>query len=193
MVETAEDRVPLATDADAETQPTSPGRAREFLLLAGVASLVILLDQITKWQVAKHIPLGSVWAPFPSLSRYFTLTHVSNTGAAFGLFPEYGSIILAVAVVVITGIIIFSQQLTQGQRLVTLSLGLQLGGAVGNLIDRLRIGHVVDFMDFKIWPVWNVADASIVVGVCLLLWTLFRAPEQLGPLSPTADLEAPSD
>lgn len=160
--------------------PTArPGRGRltrETLLLAAVAALVLVVDQFTKHLVLTHIPLGSAWAPIPSLARWFTLTHVSNTGAAFGLFPQLAPVFLAIAIAVAVGIVIYSRYLGSGQYLVAASLGLQLGGALGNLVDRLRVGHVVDFLDFKLWPVFNCADSAIVIGVVLLLWALFWAP-----------------
>jgi signal peptidase II len=167
-------------------------RVKELGLLALVAALVVVPDQITKRLVIEHVPLGTAWAPFPSLSSWFTITHVSNTGAAFGMFPQLSGVFQMIAILVIIGIVLYSHRLTAGQRLVTISLGFQLGGALGNLIDRLRIGHVVDFLDFKVWPVFNVADMSIVLGVGLLLWTLFRAPEQLAmPVSSADDEPSP--
>ena len=101
-------------------------------------------------------------------SDWFSFTYVTNTGAAFGLFPDRGAIFMAIAVVVVVVIAIYYWHMPAGQWLIKLSLGLQLGGAAGNLIDRVQYGHVVDFIDFKFWPVFNLADTSIVIGVSLL-------------------------
>jgi len=138
--------------------------------LLPVAALVLALDQLSKAWVLRHIPLNEAWAPIPSLARYFTFTHVTNTGAAFGIFPNGGAIFLAIAVVVVVAIVVYTRYLSTERWPVLLSLGLQLGGALGNLIDRLRFGHVVDFLDFKFWPTFNVADSAIVVGVALLAY-----------------------
>jgi signal peptidase II len=102
------------------------------------------------------------------------ITYVTNTGAAFGLFPNWSQLFIAVAVIVIVALVWYYFQLPDGQWLMHVALGLQLGGATGNFIDRLRFGgSVVDFIDLNFWPlrrwpVFNVADSSIVVGVALL-------------------------
>ncbi|NLE76100.1 MAG: signal peptidase II [Chloroflexi bacterium] len=163
-------------------------RSREMPLLAGVAAAVWVLDQATKYLVLENLPLGASWAPFPALERFFTFTHVSNTGAAFGLLPQFGTVFQFIAILVVVGIVLFSRHLGAGQKWVTLSLGLQLGGALGNLTDRLRIGHVVDYLDFKFWPVFNVADSALFIGVGLLLWIFFRQPEQIAPRDADSDV-----
>lgn len=147
-------------------------------LLALVAGAVLLVDQVTKHLVLTYLPVGAAWAPIPALERWFTVTHVRNVGAAFGLFPQLAPVFLAIAVVVVVGIVVYARFLRPGDRWVALSLGLMLGGASGNLVDRLRIGHVVDFLDFKFWPVFNCADSAIVIGVGVLLWALFWEPQQ---------------
>jgi signal peptidase II len=93
---------------------------------------------------------------------------VTNTGAAFGLFQNANLFFVIVGIVVSTAIVVYHRFVPDGMWLVRLSLGLQLGGALGNLIDRLTVGHVIDFLDFQIWPVFNVADSSIVCGAILL-------------------------
>jgi len=145
---------------------------KETTLLAVVAGLVLLADQVSKYLVKECLPLGAAWAPVPALERWFTLTHTSNTGAAFGLFPKLAPVFLVIAIVVVIGIVLYSGHLSSGQYIVAVALGLQLGGALGNLVDRLRL-------DFKVWPVFNLADSALVVGVILLLWAFLWAPEQL--------------
>lgn len=143
-------------------------------LLPGVAILTLVIDRISKWVVMTGLSVGETWNPVAALERYVSLTYVTNTGAAFGLFPDYGGIFMVIALVVIVAIILYYRYLPGEQWLVQTSLGLQLGGALGNLIDRLLYGHVIDFIDFKLWPVFNVADSSLVIGVVILAYHLLR-------------------
>ena len=152
---------------------------RGFLLPA-VAVLTLVVDRISKWVVMDSLKLGESWNPVAALERWVSLTYVTNTGAAFGLFPDHGVIFMVIAVVVIAAIIFYYRYLPGDQWLVQISLGLQLGGALGNLVDRLRYGHVIDFIDFKVWPVFNVADSSIFVGVVILAFHLLRHGEDWG-------------
>ena len=149
-------------------------------LLPVVAVLTLVIDQISKRAVMTSLRPGESWNPVAALERWVSLTYVTNTGAAFGLFPDYGVVFMVVAVVVIVTIIFYYRHLPGEQWLVQASLGLQLGGALGNLLNRLQYGHVIDFIDFKIWPVFNVADSSIFVGVVILAFLLLRHGEDWG-------------
>lgn len=142
-----------------------------MLLVAGV---VWLLDQATKLLIVRNLELGEMVAPVPALAGIFTFTRTANTGAAFGLFPNVGGVFVVIAIAVILGIVFFYPQLPTQHRIVQIALGLQLGGAVGNLTDRLTRGSVVDFLDFKFWPIFNIADSAIVVGVLILAYYLLR-------------------
>ena len=113
------------------------------------------------------------WSLVPALSKLIKFTHIANTGAAFGMFPQLGNIFMVIAVIVIAGIIIFHKQLPTENIWVRISLGLQLGGAMGNLVDRILRGYVVDFVDIGFWPIFNIADLSIVVGVTILAYHLW--------------------
>jgi len=148
-------------------------------ILPGVAILTLVADRISKWAVMTNLRPGESWNPVPTLERYVSLTYVTNTGAAFGLFPDHGTILMVIAVVVILAIVIYYRHLPGGW-LVQTSLGLQLGGALGNLWDRLLYGHVIDFIDVKVWPVFNLADSSISVGVAILAFVILRYGEDLG-------------
>jgi signal peptidase II len=139
-----------------------------------VAVAILVIDQLTKYLVVSNLALYESWAPLPALSKMFTVHYVTNTGAAFGLFQDGGLFFIVVAVVVSLVILYYYWQLGGGEWLIRLSLGMQLAGALGNLIDRLRLGYVIDFLDFQIWPVFNVADSSIVIGVLLLAVLLLR-------------------
>jgi len=139
-----------------------------------MAALVVLVDQISKHLVTTRLAEGQSWSIAPWLAPIFRITHVTNTGAAFGLFPKFGDFFTVIAVIVIAAIIIYQRYLPDGQWLVRAAMGLQLGGAIGNLVDRLRRGSVVDFIDLNFWPLreWpvsNMADISIVIGVSLLV------------------------
>ncbi len=152
---------------------------RAWLLLFGVAALTIALDQATKAYVAAHLALHESWMPLRVVEPYFRFTHVHNTGAAFGVFPQGGSIFLVIAVVVSLVIVYYYRQMPDGSLLVRLALGLQMGGALGNVIDRVRLGYVVDFLNVRFWPVFNVADSAIVLGVVLLVLEMLRDEYQL--------------
>jgi len=157
----------------------SNGKTRWALFLV-VAALVFVGDRISKQLVMTNLNVGEMWNPIPFLRPFVTITHVTNTGGAFGLFKDYGLIFAIVAVVVVLGIIAFYRFLPPGQAWLRVSLGLQLGGALGNLCDRVRLGSVVDFVDFKIWPVFNLADLAVVVGVSILAFHLLvdQRPEE---------------
>ncbi len=158
--------------------PSSPPRARlGRWVIPLVAVIVVALDQLTKAWVLRFLPENTAWAPIPALARFFTIVHVTNTGAAFGIFKDRSFLFILIAIVVSIAIIAYSRYLPHGRFWVRFSLGLQLGGAVGNLIDRVRFGHVTDFINVGIdnlrWPAFNIADSAIVVGVILLALIVF--------------------
>ncbi len=135
-----------------------------FLIAGGV----FLADQATKALIRTHLPPG---ASFPA-DWPVRLTHVTNTGAAFGLFTNQGLLLTLVAFFAVGLIIYYYRRLPEGAWALRTALGLQLGGAVGNLIDRVWQGYVTDFIDLRFWPVFNVADSAITVGAVLLAASL---------------------
>lgn len=145
-----------------------------------LAAIIIALDQWSKAWIRAKIPLNGESFPYPALAPYFRLVHWANSGAAFGILRGQGNLFIAIAVIVIVVVLIYLRQLPANQWPVRLCLALQLGGALGNLIDRLRFGKVTDFLLFTLplngrelsWPAFNVADSSIVVGVLLLAYLL---------------------
>ncbi|MCS6910026.1 MAG: signal peptidase II [Anaerolineales bacterium] len=142
-----------------------------------VAALVILMDQYTKFLVRQNLPVGAAWMPLEWLAPYFRLVHIENTGAAFGMFPAGGQVFSVIAVVVSAVIIYYATRLPPGHWALRTTLGLQLGGAIGNLIDRLVKGPVTDFFNvLSLWntPVFNVADLSITTGVLVLIVLMWR-------------------
>jgi signal peptidase II len=160
-------------------------------MLLAIAAVTLVVDQVSKFLVIKYLAPYGAWAPFPALSNFFTIEYTTNTGAAFGLFKDWGPIFIGVAVVVIAAIILYQNQVPQEAWLVRLALGLQLGGAMGNLTDRLRVGHVTDFIYFHFWPLFNVADMSIVAGVILLALTMLR--EERKPSAPSPQPNEPAN
>jgi signal peptidase II len=151
------------------------------LLFVGTTLAVIALDQWTK-SLARTYLLGAGGPrSVPLLGEYIRLTYVQNRGAAFGLLQDQTTFFILVGVVVITVIVGSYRQIKEPSWGLNLCLGLQMGGALGNLVDRIRYGHVVDFVDLTFWPVFNVADSAICVGVALLAWNLLSGRQDAQP------------
>jgi signal peptidase II len=151
-------------------------RGAAALTMLGLGAGIVALDQWTKQLAVTHL-LDSGVRSVPVLGPYIRFTYVENRGAAFGLLQEQTSFFIVVGLTVI-GVILYSlRQMSRPSLILTLSLGLQLGGAIGNLIDRIRFGFVVDFVDLTVWPVFNVADSAIVCGVIGLAYTLAFPPK----------------
>lgn len=173
----------------ASDEPARKPSFLEKLVPFIIMAVILLLDQLSKYLVETRIPLYSYWAPIPALENLFRLTHTANTGAVFGLFQGTGMFFAVLAVFVAGAIIYFNLTLPGGQWLLRIALGLQLGGALGNLIDRLRQGHVTDFIDVGPWYIFNIADMAVVGGVILFGIVLIReerkqqknAPSKLNP------------
>ncbi len=144
---------------------------KDYLVLFGVGGTSIALDQWTKWLVRTNIEFGMQWLPDSLiwLSPYARIVHWYNKGAAFGMFQNGNIVFTILAFIVIGAIIYYYPRVEAGDWTLRLAMGLQLGGAAGNLIDRLRVGQVTDFISVGTFPVFNIADASISVGVAVLL------------------------
>lgn len=144
---------------------------KDYLVLFGVGGTSIALDQWTKWLVRTNIEFGMQWLPDSLiwLSPYARIVHWYNKGAAFGMFQNGNTVFTILAFIVIGAIIYYYPRVEAGDWTLRLAMGLQLGGAAGNLIDRLRVGQVTDFISVGTFPVFNIADASISVGVAVLL------------------------
>ena len=145
---------------------------RAWVVLA-VAGVVIGSDYLTKEWVRTNIPKYGSMIPIPALGEYFVFEHVENYGAAFGILQNQGILFVVIAIVVAIAILLYVRYLPTEQTVVRLLLGLQLGGAMGNLLDRINQGYVTDFIKMGIpgvyyWPNYNIADSSIVVGVIAL-------------------------
>jgi len=145
------------------------------LVLIQLAVLVFLIDQLTKFVVRAFLLFDE---SFPA-EGLFRITHSYNTGSAFGMLQGQNTPLILVSFVGIAILLLVYRSQPRPTDLMRLSLGLQMGGAAGNLLDRLRLGHVTDFIDIGVWPVFNLADASIVTGLALLAW-LFLRPGRAG-------------
>jgi signal peptidase II len=146
-------------------------KVKDYLILFGVAGALIALDQWTKWLVRQNIEFGSQWLPegLSWLSPYARIVNWSNSGAAFGMFQNGNLVFTVLAIIVICAIIYYYPQVESEDWTLKLAMGMQLAGAAGNLIDRLLVGKVTDFISIGVFPVFNVADSSISVGVVVLL------------------------
>jgi len=144
---------------------------RDYLTLWGLAGAIIALDQWTKWLVRENLPFQGTWLPesLSWLSPYARIVHWYNSGAAFGMFQNGNMVFTILAFIVIAAILFYYPQVDVSDWSLRLAMGMQLGGATGNLIDRLLIGKVTDFVSVGTFPVFNVADASISIGVVVLL------------------------
>ena len=164
-------------------EPKPESLFRTYVPLAGIAALVVALDQWTKVIVRMNLVPGEAWAPWAWLARHARIVNSTNTGAAFGIFRDGALVFTIVAIVVSIGVIIYYPRVPKSQRALRLALALQLGGALGNLTDRLlQSGHVTDLISVGRFPVFNIADAAIFLGVViLLLSTFFEKPESEEP------------
>jgi signal peptidase II len=151
-------------------------RTLNYGLVYLLAAVIVLVDQYTKHLVRTHIPLNQSWSALAWLAPYARVLHIENTGAAFGLFQNAGLFFTVVAIIVSVVIVLYASRLPAGQWWMRIALGMQLGGALGNLIDRLTQGPVTDFISVGNFAIFNVADASISTGVALLaIMMLFEA------------------
>ena len=153
---------------------------RNYVFLFSIAGIVVILDQWTKYLVRTNLEVSEMWAPWDWLLPYARIVHWHNTGAAFGMFQQFSIVFTLLAIVVAGAIIYYFPKVPRTDWIIRVALSLQLGGAIGNLIDRLSRGSVTDFVSVGNFAVWNVADASIFVGTIVLIigmWLKERSQE----------------
>lgn len=146
---------------------------KSYSVLIPTAGVLIALDQWTKAIVRQNLDLGEMWMPLEWLSPYVRIVHWYNTGVAFGMFQDKNLLFSILALGISVFLIIFYPKLTEDDWFLRIALGMQLGGSLGNLIDRITIGHVTDFISMGNFPVFNIADASISVGVAVMILGLW--------------------
>ena len=151
------------------------------MALIGLSTLVIVVDQATKYWIQSRMAYGE---SSPVIREVFHITYILNPGAAFGILENKTWFFIAVALALLAGVAYLYPRMPANQPMVKLGAGLLVGGAIGNLIDRVRIGYVVDFFDFRIWPIFNVADICIVCGVACLVYYLLLIPDEAEPSAP---------
>ncbi len=167
---------------------------RTWLILL-VAAIVIPLDQWTKILVRRNIEKHDYIIPFPALGEYFVFEHVYNYGAAFGILQGAGPVFIVIAAAVTVAVFYYAlRHLPENQRLIRILLGFQVGGAVGNVIDRLHQGYVTDFVKIGVpgvyyWPNFNIADSSIVCSVIALAVVILYQDIQLNRQAKAEALE----
>lgn len=134
-----------------------------------IAGAIVAADQFTKWLVTSNLGLGEIWSPWDWLTPFARIVHWKNTGVAFGMLQGMNTVFIILGLLVSLGIIYYYPSIPRKDWLIRLALSMELGGAVGNLIDRFNHGYVVDFVSVGDFPVFNVADSCITVGVFVLL------------------------
>jgi len=165
---------------------------KNYLVLILVAGVLIALDQWTKSLVRANLEFGEMWSPWLWISPYARIVHWYNTGVAFGMFQDYGMLFTILNTVIAAFILVFYRRLSGNDWFLRIALSMQFGGAIGNLIDRMTIGHVTDFVSVGNFPVFNVADASVTVGVGVMiiaLWIQEKREQKEKQLEDTAQAQ----
>ncbi|MBM7624291.1 signal peptidase II [Sporohalobacter salinus] len=132
-----------------------------------IAVALIALDQAVKLIIVQNLSLHE---SIPIIKNIFHLTYIRNYGAAFGLLVNQRIFFIIITLAIILVLLYFYKLVQKSEIILQVAWGLGLGGAVGNLIDRIRLGYVIDFLDFRVWPVFNLADSAIVVAVSLFFY-----------------------
>jgi signal peptidase II len=173
-------RVGSATDAltplSHATRSFAASRA-QWLSLTAIALAAVVADQVTKHVVASHLGLGDAL----HVVGPFSIKHVQNSGIAFGLFANATPVVIVLTTGAVAWMLAYFARSGARHPVLPVALGLVIGGSVSNLADRVRLGHVTDFLDFRYWPAFNLADSFIVIGVGILLAALVLAEREPRP------------
>ena len=144
---------------------------KKNIFIFSIALFILVLDQFTKFVIKQNFHLNQ---SIPVINNIFHLTYITNTGSAFGLFKGLHIFFILFSVIVIIAIFYFIGKIKKNEKALQFSVGLLLGGTIGNLIDRLFYGSVIDFIDFRIWPVFNIADSAVTISIVLLVILLWE-------------------
>lgn len=145
--------------------------SKKNILIFSSALIAVLLDQLSKFLIRKNFELNE---SIPVLKGIFHLTYATNTGAAFSIFQGFNLFFIIFSIIVVGVIVYYIRNIKEDEKLMQLAAGLLLGGTIGNLIDRILFGAVTDFLDFRIWPIFNIADSAVTVSVVLLIILLWK-------------------
>ena len=145
------------------------------LPVALILAAIIISDQVTKHLIRSNLSLGE---SFPD-SWPARFTYVENTGSAFGLFTDQTIFLIGASTVAIAILVYLFRRIGSSSFLLRASLALQLGGGSSNLVDRIRFGQVTDFVDLRVWPIFNIADSSVVIGIVILAYAILFLDKKL--------------
>lgn len=144
---------------------------KKNVFIFSTAIIILLLDQLAKFLIRQNFQLNQ---SIPIIKNVLHLTYITNTGSAFGLFRDFNFIFVIFSIIVIAIIFYYVKNIENNEKPLQFSAGLLLGGTIGNLIDRLFYGAVIDFIDFRIWPVFNFADSAVTISAILLTCLLWK-------------------
>jgi signal peptidase II len=164
----------------------------DYVFLLGIAGFIVVIDQWSKYLVRTLIPFAGSWSPFVWLEPYVRIVHWQNTGAAFGMLQGFGLVFAVLAVVVSVAILYYFPRVPRNEWAMRLAMAMQLGGAVGNLIDRITVGTVTDFVSVGKFAVFNVADACISVGTVILVLAVWDSERRQKKLMQAYPEQAPT-
>lgn len=134
-----------------------------------VAVMIIAADQVSKYYIQSHMMPGT---SAPVIQDFFHITYVLNSGAAFGILENKTFFFIFIALAMLIAVLYFYPKIPHKSYLLRFGIGLLTGGAIGNVLDRINTGYVIDFFDFRIWPVFNIADIAIVCGVSIIIYSI---------------------
>ena len=141
----------------------------DYIFLGTISGIIIIVDQVTKLLVRTYLPVNGIWAPWEWMLPYVRLFRTQNTGVAFGMFQGANLLVAILAVIISLAIIIYFPRVPKTDWTLRVALSMQLAGAMGNLLDRIFVGQVTDFISVGNFAVFNIADSSITIGVIVLL------------------------
>ncbi len=144
---------------------------KKYFAIFLTALLIALLDQLTKFLIRQTFQINQSKS---IIKNFLHLTYVNNTGSAFGLFKGFNLFFILLSIIVILVILYNIKKIKENEKAMQFSVGLLLGGTIGNLIDRLVYGFVIDFIDFRIWPVFNIADSAVTISIVFLIVLLWK-------------------
>jgi signal peptidase II len=144
---------------------------KKNIVIFSTALFIVFLDQLTKFLIKQNFQLNQ---SIPIIKSILHLTYITNTGSAFGLFKSFNVFFILFSIIVIILIFYYLNKVKENEKALQFAVGFLLGGTIGNLIDRVSYGFVIDFIDFRIWPVFNIADSAVSISVILLIVLLWK-------------------